>query len=188
MSEASSIAACLSSCCCVLVARVAGATLVAFGIVALCGESNHDLRQTCAGTDLWWVLLVQVIIGAGEVLSSGGDNNDVVKACVRAAAVLGVAAWGLAQAQASCAREQLDDSKVWTMVMIWSVGAFGLLALVLVAGACGVLCAAKASTESRPAKSVVATLDLEEGTDHERDIDKGSLGASPPTSAFKSAV
>ena len=187
MSDSSTITGCLSSCCCKFVAWAAGAAMVAFGIVALCQESSSDLRATCEHTDLWWVLLVQVLIGVGALGSSAKEaETDMLALCIQSAFILGTAGWGLSEARSSCAKHNLDGSKAWIMVTVWSVLVFGILALVLL-GLCLVgACGPKERTRQPRPRAVSAALDLPDG--EAAAADAGTLGGSPPAADFKSVV
>ena len=158
--------------------------MVVCGIIALCNDSNGELRATCENTHLWWVLLAQVLLGAGLLGSANKDSgDDLVKVWVQTAFVLGVAGWGLAEAQSSCVKDKLSGSSVWLMVMIWSVAAFGILALALV-GLCAVgACERTLAASPLPTKRVTAALDLET-----EETAVTALDGSPPRGDFKSVV
>lgn len=161
--------------------------MVAFGIVALCQKSSSDLRATCEHTNLWWVLLVQVLVGASALGSTAKKaETDMTALCVHAAFILGIAGWGLSEARSSCAVHNLDGSKAWSVVLVWSVLVFGVLALALLGLCLACACGLKESTRRPRPRAIRPALDL--GNAEEEDADAGTLGGSPPGSDFRSVV
>ena len=163
--------------------------LVVLSIMALVGESNADMRDTCAGTKLWWVLLVEVLVlglRAGSA-ATAGDDEELCGACMSLLLALGIASWGLVEACTQCARDHLADSNVRKMVLIWSALVVAVCGAVLIIGLGTVILGTyKARSEPRgsPPRPVSAALsldDADEGTEHT------TIG-TPPQTAFRTEV
>ena len=175
--------------CATLFGSLITVALVVLSIITLVGESNADMRDTCPGTKLWWVLLVEVLVlgfRAGSA-ATAGDSEDPCGTCTSLLLAAGIATWGLVEACTQCARRHLADSNVRKMVLIWSSLVVAVCGAVLIIGLGTIILGTyKARSEPRrsPRRPVSAALSLEdgdEGTEHT------TIG-TPPQTTFRTEV
>lgn len=142
----------LISCCNFCCIGVTTATLFAivlgsivwiiFAIKALNHTSNSDIKDKCKNSDLWVILLVNVIIFGvnllvGLINNNNKDNNDnTTKNIIQFCLQIGIFIWTGIELNTDCAKNNLTDENIYILLYYWFYFTCSVLGLLIIGGCC----------------------------------------------------
>ena len=114
---------------------------VIFAIKALVNNTNSDIKDKCPKSDIWAVLLTNVIIFGINLLASLINNKkeeddnyrkNIVMFCIQ----ISILIWGGFELNTACARNNLNDEKVYIMLTYWFYFGCSMIGLITICTCC----------------------------------------------------
>ena len=138
------------NCCCIgvstitLLAVVFGCIVwVIFGIKALNHTSNREIKDKCKNSDLWIILLVNVVIFGVNLLvglinnnNNKDDNDNITKNIIQFCLQIGILVWTGLELNTNCAKNNLSDENIYILLSYWFYFGCSMVGLLLIGGCC----------------------------------------------------
>ncbi len=113
-----------------------------FAIKALNHTSNGDIKDKCKNSDIWVILLVNVVIFGLNFLvglinnKNQDDDNNVTKNTIQFCLQLGIFIWTGIELNTDCAKNNLTDENIYILLYYWFYFTCSVLGLLIIGGCC----------------------------------------------------
>ena len=116
---------------------------VIFAIKALINNTNSDIKDKCPKSDIWGILLTNVIVFGINLLSTMINNKkeededdnytkNIVMACIQ----LSILIWTGFELNTTCARNNLNDEEIYILLTYWFYFGCSMIGLITLSGCC----------------------------------------------------
>ena len=115
---------------------------VIFAIKALNHTSNSDIKDKCKNSDLWIILLVNVIMFSVNLLvglinnNNKANNDDTTKNIIHFCLQIGILIWTGIELNTNCAKNNLNDENIYILLYYWFYFSCSVLGLLIIGGCC----------------------------------------------------